>query len=84
MIDRYFESGLTVCHWRMKRLSFHWDTPYWRHTLSEWTAMIADAGFAIRCLHEPRPTPEQVKRNPDLEDSVRLPMFLVFDLTKPS
>lgn len=46
--------------------------------------MIAEAGFAIRRLHEPGPTPEQVKRNSDLEDSARLPMFLVFDLTKPS
>lgn len=35
MIDRYFESGPTVCCWRSKRLSCHWDTPYWRHTLSE-------------------------------------------------
>ena len=81
-IDRYFESGPTVCRWRMQRLTYHWDTPYWRYTLTEWTAMIAKAGFLIRRLHEPRPTLEQVQRNPNLDHCFRLPSFLIFDLVK--
>ncbi len=82
-INHYFESGPAVCHWKMKRLIYHWDTPYGRYTLSEWTTMIAEAGFLIRRLHEPRPTPEQVQRNPHLEDSYCLPTFLIFELVKP-
>jgi hypothetical protein len=44
--------------------------------------LVADAGFLIRRLDEPRPTPEQVARVPQLEDASRLPMFLLFDLLK--
>jgi 2-polyprenyl-3-methyl-5-hydroxy-6-metoxy-1,4-benzoquinol methylase len=83
-IDGYFESGPTICHWNMPRLLYHWDTPCWRYTLSEWSAMIAGAGFVIRGLHEPKPTDEQVREFPDLEDCSRLPYFLIFDLCKAS
>lgn len=81
-IDHYFDSGPAICHWNMKRLKYHWETPYWRYTLSEWSEMIAEAGFLIRRIHEPRPTEEQVQQNPHLEDSCRLPIFLIFDLVK--
>ena len=81
-INYYFDSGPTVCHWSMKRLKYHWETPYWRHTLSEWSEMIAGAGFLIRRLYEPRPTEEQVQENPHLEDAYRIPAFLIFDLIR--
>jgi 2-polyprenyl-3-methyl-5-hydroxy-6-metoxy-1,4-benzoquinol methylase len=81
-IDRYFDSGPTVCHWNMQRLKYHWDSPYWRYTLSEWSELIAAAGFLIRRIVEPRPTAEQVAQNPHLEDCYRLPAFLIFDLAK--
>jgi hypothetical protein len=67
---------------RMKHLTYHWETPCWHHTLSEWSDLITKAGFLIRGLHEPRPTAEQVQRNPGLEDCYRLPYFLVFDVLK--
>jgi 2-polyprenyl-3-methyl-5-hydroxy-6-metoxy-1,4-benzoquinol methylase len=82
-INHYFDTGPTVLRWRMGRLTYHWDSPYWRHTISEWSAMIAAAGFLIRRLHEPRPTAEQVMQNLHLEDAYRLPAFLIFDLLKP-
>lgn len=82
-IDRYFDSGPTVCNWNMPRLQYRWDTPYWRFTLEQWSEMIANAGFLVRRMHEPRPTVEQVKQRPELEDCSRLPYFLVFDLFKP-
>ena len=66
----------------MNRLKYHWQTPYWRYTLSQWSDLIVKAGFTIRGLHEPRPTLEQVQKNPDLEDCYRLPYFLIFDLVK--
>jgi 2-polyprenyl-3-methyl-5-hydroxy-6-metoxy-1,4-benzoquinol methylase len=81
-IDRYFDTGPAVCHWSMRRLVYHWDTPYWRRTLSEWSALIAQAGFLVRGLHEPRPTEEQARRVPKIEDARRLPSFLIFDLVK--
>jgi 2-polyprenyl-3-methyl-5-hydroxy-6-metoxy-1,4-benzoquinol methylase len=81
-IDRYFESGPQVCHWQMSRLVYHWDTPYWRYTLAEWSAMLADAGFLIRHIHEPRPTAEQVTQNLHLDDCYRLPYFIIFDVVK--
>jgi 2-polyprenyl-3-methyl-5-hydroxy-6-metoxy-1,4-benzoquinol methylase len=81
-IDRYFETGPAICNWNMPRLTEHWDTPYWRYTLGEWSALVAAAGFLIRQLHEPRPTEEQVRRLPQLEDCARMPFFLVFELLK--
>lgn len=82
-IDRYFDSGPALCDWNMPRLAYRWVTPYWRHTLEEWTAMIAAAGFLIRRLREPRPTAEQVERRPELDDCSRLPYFLIFELVRP-
>jgi len=81
-LDRYFESGPAICDWNMPRLTGHWKTPYWRHTLSEWLAMIHEAGFVVRDLREPRPTAEQVAANPRLDDCRRMPYFLIFGLEK--
>lgn len=77
-IDRYFESGPSIIHWNMPRLNYHWDTPQWRWTLSEWSQMLDDAGFLVRRIYEPRPTAQQVEQNPELDDCFRIPYFLVF------
>jgi 2-polyprenyl-3-methyl-5-hydroxy-6-metoxy-1,4-benzoquinol methylase len=79
-IDRYFDSGPGVCHWSMQRLTYHWDAPTWRYTLAGWSQLVAEAGFLIRRLDEPRLTEEQIQRNPNLEDCYRLPAFLIFEL----
>lgn len=81
-IDRYFDSGPTVLYWKMQRLTYHWTSPYWRHTITEWSDMIAAAGFLIRRLVEPRPTLEQITRNPHIEDTYRLPAFLIWEVAK--
>ncbi len=83
-IDRYFETGAAVCHWTMARLLYFWDTPCWRYTLTEWSELIARAGFLIRRLLEPRPTGPQVRQQPQFDDCYRLPYFLIFDLVKPA
>lgn len=77
-LDRYFETGATICHWSMPRLAYQWSTPCWRHTLADWFAMLSTAGFAVDVLREPRPTAEQVAQNPALEDCARMPYFLIF------
>ena len=81
-IDRYFESGSQTVAWEMKRLKYSWGTPFWHLTLAEWTEMSADVGFVIQRIHEPRPTPEQVARLPDLDDCYRLPYFLIFECAR--
>jgi 2-polyprenyl-3-methyl-5-hydroxy-6-metoxy-1,4-benzoquinol methylase len=58
----------------------HWSTPQWHRTLAEWSALIADAGFAIVRLDEPRPTAAQVRDNPKLVTATRVPFFLVLVL----
>jgi 2-polyprenyl-3-methyl-5-hydroxy-6-metoxy-1,4-benzoquinol methylase len=77
-LDRYFEAGAAICHWSMPRLTYHWSTPCWRHTLSDWSAMLTTAGFAIEFMREPRPTAAQLAENPKLEDCARMPFFLIF------
>jgi ubiquinone/menaquinone biosynthesis C-methylase UbiE len=81
-LDRYFETGPAVCHWNMKRLTEHWRTPFRRFTITEWSAMIRDAGFVILSLSEPRPDARAVALHPDLDDCARMPYFLVFEVVK--
>jgi 2-polyprenyl-3-methyl-5-hydroxy-6-metoxy-1,4-benzoquinol methylase len=76
-LDRYFESGAATCDWSMPRLLYYWSTPCWRRTLSEWSALVTNAGLRIEFLGEPRPTPEQVAADPRLDDCARMPYFLI-------
>ncbi|MGH7468567.1 MAG: class I SAM-dependent methyltransferase, partial [Longimicrobiales bacterium] len=76
-IDRYFDTGESVMHWNMPRLRYEWSSPFWRRTLQQWSELLSEAGFLIRRLLEPRPTVEQVRTNPKLDDCARLPYFLV-------
>ncbi len=81
-IDRYFDSGPQTTRWAMARVKRPWETPHWHRPLSEWSEMIRAAGFIIHRIDEPRPTTDQVKRRPELEDCLRVPYFLLFDLVK--
>ncbi len=81
-IDGYFDTGPDECHWNMPRLKYHWTSPYWRFTLDGWSNLIANAGFIIRRMAEPRPTNDQVEEDPNLDDCHRLPYFLVYDLAR--
>jgi SAM-dependent methyltransferase len=83
-LDRYFDTGPAVCHWDMPRLKYHWSTPFRRYTLTEWSALIRDAGFVIRSLSEPRPSAELVAVYPELDDCFRMPFFLIFEIIKPA
>lgn len=79
-INHYFDTGPFVLNWTMERLTRHWSTPAWHLTLTDWSQLIAAAGFTISLLDEPRATAEQVANNPKLETATRLPFFLVFAL----
>jgi len=64
----------------MGRLTANWETPRWYHIFTELSEMVAEAGFMIRRMVEPRPTEEQVRQNPDLDDCHGVPYFLIFEL----
>jgi 2-polyprenyl-3-methyl-5-hydroxy-6-metoxy-1,4-benzoquinol methylase len=80
-VGRYFETGPSVMQWNLRRLVYHWSTPFWRHTLEQWSTLIADSGFVIRRMHEPRPSADDVARQPELSDSSDLPYFLIFEIS---
>ncbi len=82
MSDRYFESEQRKLNWNMGRLKYHWETPYYYQPVSAWSALFDQAGFLIRRLYEPRPTPEQITVDPGCKDAERLPFVLIFALTK--
>lgn len=77
-IDRYFESGTGSLRWDLPPAD-GWETPRWHLTLSGWAAAIGAAGLVITGIHEPRPTASQVERRPELDDSRRLPYFLILE-----
>lgn len=79
-VGRYFESGPFVLNWTMERLREHWATPAWHRTLTDWSRLITDAGFAIVHLDEPHPMPEQIARNSKLASALVFPFFLVCGL----
>lgn len=81
-INHYFQSGPRIVPWNGPRLLYPWQTPTWHLTLTGWSALIREAGFVIRGLHEPQATPELVAQEPRLEDCARVPEFLIFDLLR--
>ncbi len=83
-IDRYFDTGPAQCEWNMPRLAYHWSTPFRRHTLEEWSRLIAAADLRIRGLWEPRPSEELVREHPQLQDCARVPYFLIVETARPA
>ncbi|HSJ21080.1 MAG TPA: methyltransferase domain-containing protein [Nocardioidaceae bacterium] len=43
-----------------------------------------DAGFVLTRVHEPLPTPAQLARVPESDDLFRVPIFIIYDLAKPT
>jgi 2-polyprenyl-3-methyl-5-hydroxy-6-metoxy-1,4-benzoquinol methylase len=82
-VGRYFETGPSVMQWNMSRLVYQWSTPFWRRTLQEWSDAIAEAGFLIRRIYEPRPSEDDVAIQPEVSDARDFPYFLIFDLVRP-
>ncbi len=81
-VDRYFDTGTRNFSWDMSRLRYSWSTPEWGLTLGEWSEHIARAGLLVSRIHEPRPTSDQVRNQPALEDCRRLPYFLIFECAR--
>jgi SAM-dependent methyltransferase len=81
-LDRYFETGPAVLDWHVPRLKYAWRTPYRRLTLSEWSERITAAGLLIRRLREPRADADLVAANPEFDGARRMPIFLIFELSR--
>jgi len=78
-IDRYFEQGAYEYPWSGWGRDFV--TPGFHATLEQWIAWILAAGFQIRGIREPQPTSDALQSHPDLEDAMRVPYFMIFDVT---
>src|SRR5438874_9600715 len=79
-IDRYFDEGAYEYPWAGWGPDFV--TPGLHITLETWVRWIVGAGFQIRAMREPQPTQIALQRHPDLEDTTRVPYFLLFDVMR--
>lgn len=79
-IDRYFERGPVTYQW--KDWKYEFSTSAYHATLEDWFGWFTDAGFSVRALREPRPSPAALKAHPDLEDAARVPHYLMFDVER--
>ncbi|NBD26932.1 class I SAM-dependent methyltransferase [Paenibacillus glycinis] len=70
-VDDYYGEGL-----RQARFLENNVIKYHRTVSSIMNALI-EAGFVIRKLSEPQPTPEMMKANPSMRDELRRPLFLL-------
>jgi SAM-dependent methyltransferase len=77
-IDRYFERGPLEHTWSGWGRAF--TTTGMHATLEDWFGWIAEAGFRLRAVKEPRPTEQALRMRPDLEDASRVPYFMLLDL----
>ncbi len=75
-LDNYFDEGS-----RDFAMFGHPVTNYHR-TLSTYVNTFLAAGFQLTGIREPKPSEEQVRRWPDVDDNLRLPYFIIFLLRK--
>ncbi|NEN81770.1 class I SAM-dependent methyltransferase [Paenibacillus elgii] len=54
----------------------------YHRTLSTYINDLIDAGFRIRAVKEPIPSEEMLKSDPDMQDELRRPMFLIISAEK--
>lgn len=76
-VDRYFDERVGVTRWTMKRLTRPFDSLFWHRSLEGWFRLLKEGGFEIVDLTEPHATTRDVRRNPLLERTRRIPFFLV-------
>ena len=77
-VDEYTDEGPREWTWWGRRfVNMH-------RTLSSHIAAFLDAGFALRALHEPVPSEEQLAAHPNFDDEFRCPNFIIYVLDKPA
>ncbi|MCC6464783.1 MAG: class I SAM-dependent methyltransferase [Planctomycetes bacterium] len=77
-LDRYFDEGPREYSFppsRTRITNFH-------RTQQTMVRAFAAAGLALEDYAEPRPTPEQCRRWPDIADIARVPLFAIYSLRR--
>ncbi|HEY8492101.1 MAG TPA: methyltransferase domain-containing protein [Dehalococcoidia bacterium] len=82
-IARYFRRGPFLYRWGSQQAGYQFATTALHATLSDWFRWVLDAGFRVRAVEEPEPSPDVVAACPDLYDATLVPTFLLLDLDKP-
>jgi len=77
ILDDYADEGPRSFPWP----SGHVLTGFHR-TMGTMLNTFLRTGFVLRGLHEPTPTPEQLRRAPANDDLFRVPIFVIYDLAK--
>ena len=75
-LDNYFDEGP-----REMRM-FGGSVTNFHRTLSTYVDCFVESGFTVQRILEPKPSPEQVARCPDIDDNLRVPYFMIFVLKK--
>jgi hypothetical protein len=75
-LDNYFDESL-----REMRFQGHsvWN---FHRTLATYLNCFAGTGFALEGIREPKPSPEQLARYPEVDDNLRVPYFIIYLLRK--
>lgn len=75
-VDRYFIEGRReACFLGEKVVKYH-------HTLTSLVEGLLRAGFILRDLAEPQPSPEMLKEIPSMKEELRRPMMIAFSAVK--
>src|SRR5262249_42116763 len=77
ILDNYFDEGER--HWKMMGVeitNFH-------RSLSTYICDFLDTGFSIAGIVEPNITVESLTLYPELDDTLRVPDFIIYILRKP-
>ncbi|MEM7248122.1 MAG: class I SAM-dependent methyltransferase [Acidobacteriota bacterium] len=77
ILDRYFDEGER--HWHMMGS----DLTNFHRTLTTQLGHFLKVGFVLEGLVEPTLTPEQFAEWPEMDDELRVPNFIVYQLRKP-
>ncbi|MBB6670342.1 class I SAM-dependent methyltransferase [Cohnella nanjingensis] len=75
-VDDYQEEGLRQARFLDS------DVVKYHRTVATYMNALIDAGFRIRRVSEPQPTPEALDRYPDMRDETRRPIFLLIAAVK--
>lgn len=81
--DSYFDEGVFIRR-KLRTLNGRWlVVARYHHPLSTYITSLADAGFVIKAIYEPKPTAAQVQVDPTLARELRVPYTLVFLAQRP-
>jgi len=73
-LDNYLDEGGARMMWGTL-VNYH-------HTLSSYINCFLEAGFRLDGIREPIPSPEGLAQFPDLNDNLRVPLFVIYLLSR--